>query len=154
MAITCSRCGSPNVKTFEMAYASHGGGDSHDYLRFIAFGPLVLFFRSRQNSVVERTSPPEKPFPVWAALLAILFLGTSAWFLTDYSSRGFSYGETRLAFWVSAVMLFVASAVIIWDLRRFNRAKKQYPELLDNWERSWICLQCGTTQEIPKLSRT
>lgn len=154
MAIECSRCGSPNIKTFEMAYAAHGGGNSEDsYLKFIAFGPLAVFFRSNQNSVVERTAPPEKPFPILAGLFVILFLGTSAWFLTNYSNRGFSYGETRLAFWVNAVMFFVACAVIIWDLRRFIRAKKQYPQLLDRWHQSWICLQCGTTQEIPKPAR-
>ena len=150
MAIACSRCGSPNVKTFEMAYASHGGGDSRDsYLKFIAFGPLSLFVRSNQNSVVERTSPPDKAFPAWAVLFAVLFLGSFAWLASDYLSRGFDYGETRTALWVTAVLFIVAFGVVIWDLVRFNRAKKQYPQLLDKWSHSWICLQCGTTREIP-----
>jgi hypothetical protein len=149
-AITCSRCGSPNVKTFEMAYASHGGGDSREsYLKFIAFGPLSLFIRSTQNSVIERTSPPEKPIPAWAFLFALLFLVTFAWLVTDYLSRGFDYRETWIALWVTAIAFIVASGVVIWDLARFNRAKKQYPQLLDRWSRSWICLQCGTTREIP-----
>lgn len=149
MAIACSRCGSPNIKTFEMAYASHGGGDSRDnYLKFIAFGPLSLLVRSNQNSVVERTSPPEKPFPAWAVLFAVLFLGSLAWLASDYLSRGVDYGETRIALRVTAVLFIVASSVVIWDLVRFNRAKKQYPELLGKWSRSWICLQCGTTREI------
>ena len=60
----CSRCGSHNVKTFEMAYASFNVGLSlRDALvRVLLLGPLGLLIKPRRNRVADITAPPQKPF--------------------------------------------------------------------------------------------
>ena len=133
-----------------MAYASYNAGDSSwdAVIKFLLLGPLGLLLRPGRNSVAETTAPPEKPFPLLAVVFGLLFFSTLVWLFSIYSRRGLSYPETQDALVVNALMLLVASAVISWDVVRCARAKKRYPELMDRWVHSWICLQCGTTYEV------
>ena len=151
----CSRCGSQNIKTFEMAHASYNIGISSwgRFVRLMIFGPLGLFIRPKRNSVVNTTSPPEKPFQVFAMLSILLFLGTLLWLANIYLRKGLDYGETLIALVVNAIMLVVVAAIVSWDLVRWKKARKKYPERLDKWTHSWICLQCGTTRDVPDLPR-
>ncbi|SRR5579885_1016821 len=146
----CSRCGSQNVKTFGMAYASYNAGDSSwdAVVKFLLLGPLGLLLRPGRNSVAETTAPPEKSFPLLAVIFGLLLFSTLIWLVSIYSRRGLSYPETQDALIVNAFVLLVASAVIVWDIVRYVRARREYPELMDRWIHSWICLQCGTTYEV------
>lgn len=146
----CSRCGSQNVKTFGMAYASHnvGVGSRHPAVKFLLFGPLGLLIKPGRDSVAGITAPPEKPFPLWSTAFSILLLSTLAWLVSIYLRRGLSYGETQTALAVNAVLLVVAAAVVGWEVTRCLKARRRYPELLERWNHSWICLQCGTIYEV------
>jgi hypothetical protein len=151
----CSRCGSQNMKTFEMAHASYNIGISSwgRFVKLMIFGPLGLFIRPKRNSVVNTTSPPEKPFPVFVILFSFLFLSTLLWLLSIYLRKGSDYGETQMALLVNAIMFVIFAAIVSWDLVRCTKARKKYPERLDKWTHSWICLQCGTTSEVRDLPR-
>jgi hypothetical protein len=146
----CSRCGSPNVKTFEMAHAPYDHGfHSWDALfRVLLLGPLGLLVKPRRNSVADMIAPPEKPFPVLAVVVGFVFICTLAWLSSVYQRRGLDYPETRDALLVNAVLLVITLAVVSQDLARFVKAKREFPKRLDTWAHSWICLQCGTTYEI------
>jgi hypothetical protein len=152
----CSRCGSQNVKTFEMAHASYNVGISawNRFVKLSLFGPLGLFMKPSQNSVARRTSPPVKPIPALALVLIFLFSSTLIWFLAAYKRNGLEGTETQTALIVNAIVFIVASIIVIWDVIRCVKAKKTYPERLDDWVHSWICLQCGTTYEVPNAART
>jgi hypothetical protein len=67
--------------------------------------------------------------------------------------RGLEYPETQTALWVNALMFVLASLIVTWDIIRCIKARKAYPESLDKWVHSWICLQCGKTYEIRDLPR-
>ena len=151
----CSRCGSQNMKTFEMAHASYNIGISSwgRFVRLMIFGPLGLFIRPKRNSVVNTTSQPEKPFPVFAILSILLFLGTLLWLTTIYLRKGSDYGETIIALVVNGIMLIIVFAIVCWNIVRCAKARKKYPERYDKWKHSWICLQCGTTCEVRDLPR-
>ncbi len=146
----CSRCGSHNVKTFEMAYASYNVGlSSRDALvRFLLLGPLGLLIKPQRNSVADITAPPKEPFPILSLVLCCVFFSTLAWLASIYQRRGLSYPETQDALMVNAVLLVITLAVVSWDVIRFVKARREYPERLDRWFHSWICLQCGTSYEV------
>jgi hypothetical protein len=151
----CLRCDSQGMKTFEMAHASYNVGISawDGLVKFMFLGPLGLLIRPKRNSIADLTSPPEKPFPLLALIFGFLFLSTLIWLVSIYLRRGLDYGETRDALLVNAVMFVIASILVTWDIIRCARARKKYPELLDKWIHSWICLQCGATYEIRDLPR-
>lgn len=149
----CSRCGSQNMKTFEMAHASYNVGISSvgRFARLMIYGPPGLFIRPKRNSVVNTISPPEKPFPVAAILISFLFLLTLLWLINIYLRKGSDYGETQIAMLVNGLMLIIVLAIVSWDIVRYTKAKKKYPERLAQWDHSWICLQCGRTCEVRDL---
>jgi hypothetical protein len=151
----CSRCGSQNIKTFEMAHASFNVGvSSWDSIgKILLLGPLGLMIKPGRNSVASITAPPEKPFPILGVVFGFLFLSTMVWLVSIYLRRGWDYRETQDALMFNAVMFVIASAVMGWDFIQCAVARKRYPELLDQWIHSWICLQCGTTYEVRKLPR-
>jgi hypothetical protein len=140
------------MKTFEMAHASYNVGvNSWDSIgKFMLLGPLGLLMKPNRNSVANSTAPPEKPFPILAVIFCFLFFSTLIWLVSIYQRRGLDYGETQNALVVSAIMFIIASVIVSWDMIRCAKARKKYPELLDNWIHSWICLQCGATYEIRK----
>lgn len=147
----CSRCGSQNIKTFEMAYASYNVG-INSWSRFpklALFGLPGLFMKPSQNTVARRTSPPEKPIPALALVFVFVFLLTLTWLIAIYVRKGFEDPETQTAFVVNAVVFVATSIVVIWDVKRSMKARKTYAERLDDWIHSWICLQCGTTYKLP-----
>jgi hypothetical protein len=143
----CSRCGSQNVKTFEMAHASYNVGISswNRLVRLVYFGPLTLLIKPTRNSVARITSPPEKPVPVLALVLAFLFLSTLIWLITAYRRDGLEDHETQTALIINALLFVVGLIVAIRDISRCIRARSQYSEKFDKWIHSWICLQCGAT---------
>lgn len=151
----CTRCGSQNVKTFEMAHASYNVGISSwgRFVRIIYFGPLTLLIKPTRNSVARTTSPPEKPVPVLALVFAFLFLSTLIWLTIAYRRDGLGDQETQTALVVNAILFVVGLIIAIWDISRCIRARDQYPEKFDEWIHSWICLQCGTTYKVPGAVR-
>jgi hypothetical protein len=150
----CSRCGSQNVKTFEMAYASYNVGISSwgRFVRLIYFGPLSLLIKPTRNSVVRTTSPPEKPVPVLALVFAFLFLSTLIWLIITYRRDRLGDHETQTALVINAMLFVVGLIIVIWDMSRCIRARSQYPKKLDEWIHSWICVQCGTTYKVPNVT--
>lgn len=132
-----------------MAYASHNVGVSSwdAVVKFLLLGPLGLLIRPGRNSVADITKPPAKPFPLWATAFSFLLLSTLVWLVSIYLRRGLGYGETQTALVVNAVLLVVTAAVVVWDISRCMKARRMYPELLDKWSHSWICMQCGTIYE-------
>lgn len=138
-----------------MAHASYNIGISSwgRFVKLVVFGPLGLFIKPKPNSVANTTSPPEKPFPAFALVFSFLFVSTLLWLMSIYLRKGSDYGETQIALLVNATMLVIVFAVVSWDLVRCTKARKKYPERLDRWIRSWICLQCGTTYEDPPTAR-
>lgn len=146
----CSRCGSHNVKTFEMAYASYSFGlTARDTLvRLLLLGPLGLLVKPRRNSVADITAPPEKPFPVLSLVIGFVFFSTLVWLFSIYRRRGTSYPETQDALIVNGVLLVITPVVVSMDIIRFVKARRAYPERLDKWVHSWICLQCGIRYEV------
>lgn len=152
----CSRCGSENVKTFEMAHSSYNVGISswNRFVRLIYFGPLSLFIKPTRNSVARTTSPPEKPVPVLALVFGFLFLSTLMWLIIAYRRDGLGDQETRTALVINVLLFVIGFIIAIWDISRCIRARRQYPERFDTWIHSWICLQCGTTYNIRDAART
>jgi hypothetical protein len=146
----CSRCGSQNMKTFQMAYASYDTGVNswESVVKFMLLGPLGLLIKPNRNSVASMTAQPEKPFPLLAVVFGFLFFSTLVWLISISLRRGLDYRETQDALIVNAIMFVIASVVMSWDIIRYRKARKKYPEMLDQWIHSWICLQCGTTYEI------
>src|ERR1051325_1970268 len=112
----CSRCGSQNVKTFEMAHASYNMGISSwsRFVRLVYFGPLSLLIKPTRNSVARITSPPAKPVPVLALVFAFLFLSTLMWLTIAYRSDGFEDHETQTALIINAILFIVGLIVAIW----------------------------------------
>jgi hypothetical protein len=149
----CSRCGSQNLKTFEMAHASYNVGISalNRFAKLSLFGPLGLFIKPSQNSVARRTSPPVKPLPTLALVFIFLFSATLLWFFAAYRRRGLQDAETQTALIVNGIFFVVVSITVIWDVIRYMKARQTYPERLDDWIHSWICLQCGATYRQPNL---
>ena len=149
----CSRCGSQNIKTFEMAHASYnvGIGSWNRFLRLSVFGPPGLFIKPTQNSVVRKTSPPGKPIPALALVSVFVFFSTLIWLLVAYRRDGFEDTETQTALVINVIVFIVTSIIVIWDIIRSVKARKNYPEKLDDWVHSWICLQCGTIYKLPDL---
>jgi|GEM_PF-6554860 len=147
----CSRCGSQNLKTFEMAHASYNIGINawNRFLKLALFGLPGLFMKPSQNTVARRTSPPDKPIPVFALVFVFVFLLALTWLIAVYIREGFEDPETQTAFVVNGVGFVVATIVAIWDVNRAIRARRVYAERLDDWIHSWICLQCGTTYKLP-----
>lgn len=152
----CSRCGSQNIKTFEMAHASYNAGISSwgRFAKLFFLGPGALFIRPRQNSVAQRTAPPAKPFPVLVPVFVFLFSATLIWLGSVYFRKGFEYRESQTALLINALLFVIGLIVVIWDISRYIRARTQYPEKLDEWTHSWICLQCGITYRMPDVART
>lgn len=152
----CTRCGSQNVKTFEMAHASYNVGISSwsRFVRLIYFGTLTLLIKPTRNSVARTTSPPEKPIPVLALVFAFLFLSTLMWLIIAYRRDGLGDQETQTALVINALLFVVGLIIAIWDISRCIRARRQYPEKFDEWIHSWICLQCGTRYKVPDVVRT
>lgn len=152
----CSRCGSHNVKTFEMAQASYNVGINswNSFVKLWFFGPPGLFIKPTQNSVARRTSPPVKPIPGLALVFLFLFSSTLIWFIAAFMRDGFEDTETQTALIVNAVVLIVGSIIVIWDITRCVKARRNYAEKLNDWIHSWICLQCGTTYKLPNLPAT
>ena len=149
----CSRCGSQNIKTFEMAHALYnvGGGASN---RFRRYGPLGLYIKPSQNSVARRTSPPEKPIPAFALTSVFVFAGTLLWLLKAYRRDGFEDPETQTALIINVIVFIITFIVVVWDVIRSMKARRDYPERFDDWVHSWICLQCGTTYKLPDPAGT
>jgi hypothetical protein len=145
----CSHCGAQNIKTFEMAHVSYNVGiSSWDTIaKLLLLGPLGLLIKPKRNSVADITAPPTKPFPLLAVIFCFLFLSTLIWLVSIYWRRGLSYGETQDALLVNAILFVIASVGVSWDIIRFVKARKKYPEMLDLWGHSWICLQCGKRYE-------
>ena len=152
----CTRCGSQNVKTFEMAHASYNVGVSSwgRVDRLVYFGPLSLLIKPTRNSVALTTSPPEKPIPVLALVAAFLFFLTLIWLVIAFRRDGFEDHETQTALVINAILFVVGLVVAIWDISRCIRARGQYAEKFDEWIQSWICLQCGTTYHGSDAART
>ena len=152
----CTRCGSQNVKTFEMAHASYNVGISswNRFVRLIYFGPFSLLIKPTKNSVARTTSPPEKPAPVLALVFAFLFLSTLIWLIIAYRREGLGDPETQTALIINALLFMVGLIIAIWDISRCIRARSQYPEKFDEWIHSWICLQCGTMYKVLDPTRT
>ena len=152
----CSRCGSQNVKTFEMAHASYNLGISSwgGFVRLVYFGPLSLLIKPTRTSVARITSPPEKPVPVLALVLAFLFLSTLIWLIVAYRRDGLGDHETQTALVINALLFVVGLMIAIWHISRCIGARGQYREKIDEWIHSWICLQCGTTYKVPNATGT
>lgn len=149
----CSRCGSHNIKTFQMAHASYNVGINSwgRLVRILFFGPLGLLIKPGRNSVARTTARPETPLPFLALLFSLLFLGALTWLASIYLRDGLEDAEAQTALLVNVVLFVVAAIIATWDVNRWIRAKRRYPEMLDNWIHSWICLQCGTTYKLPEL---
>src|ERR1041384_1822775 len=111
----CSRCGSQNVKTFEMAHASYnvGIGSWGRFVRLIYFGPLTFLIKPTRNSVARTTSPPEKPIPLLALLFAFLFLSTLIWLFIAYGRDGLQDHETQTALVINALVFVVGLIIAI-----------------------------------------
>ena len=152
----CSRCGSHNIQTFQMAHASNNVGINSwgRVVKLALFGPLGLFMKHNRNSLARATSPPEKPFPVLALVVTFLFLCTLIWLVNVYLRDGLGDGETQTALLVNVVLFAVTAIIVLWDVNRCIKAKRKYPERFDNWIHSWICLQCGTTYKLIDVSAT
>lgn len=86
----CSRCGSQNIKTFEMAHASYNVGSSSwdSVVKFSLLGPLGLLIKPNRNSVAHKTAPPENTFPILAVVFCFLFFSTLIWLINIYQRRG------------------------------------------------------------------
>jgi hypothetical protein len=133
-----------------MAYASYSFGlTARDTLvRLLLLGPLGLLVKPRRNSVADITAPPEKPFPVLSLVIGFVFFSTLVWLFSIYRRRGTSYPETQDALIVNGVLLVITPVVVSMDIIRFVKARRAYPERLDKWVHSWICLQCGIRYEV------
>jgi hypothetical protein len=133
-----------------MAHASYNVGlSSRDTLvRLLLLGPLGLLIKPRRNSVADLTAPPEKPFPILSLVLGFVCFSTLVWLVNIYRRRGLSYPETQDALIVNGVLLVITLAVVSVEVIRLVKARREYPERLDKWVHSWICLQCGTMYEV------
>jgi hypothetical protein len=133
-----------------MAYASYSFGlTARDTLvRLLLLGPLGLLVKPRRNSVADITAPPEKPFPVLSLVIGFVFFSTLVWLFSIYRRRGPSYPETQDALIVNGMLLVITLVVVSMDIIRFVKARRAYPERLDKWVHSWICLQCGIRYEV------
>lgn len=149
----CSRCGSHNTQTFRMAHASNSMGiNSWDrFVKVLLFGPVGFFIKPRRNSLADITAPPEKPLPVLGLAFVIWFLLSLLWLMSVYRRDGFEDSETQTALIVNFVLFIVAAIILIWDVNRFISARRKYPEMLEDWSHSWICLRCGSTYKLPDL---
>ncbi len=149
----CSRCGSQNIQTFQMAHASHNVGINswNRFTKLWFFGPVGLFIKPNRNSLAYTTSPPEKPFPVLGVAFVVLFLLGLVWLMNVYQRDGLGDGETQTALIVNFVLFVVAAIILIWDSNRCIKARRKYPEMFDDWSHSWICLRCGSTYKLPDL---
>jgi transposase-like protein len=152
----CPRCGSQNVKTFEMTHASYNVGISSwtRFVRLMYFGPLTLLIKPTRNTVARTTSPPEKPIPVLALVFAFLFLSTLIWLIIAYRRDGLEDHETQTALVINAILFVVGLIIAVWDISRCIRVRSRYPQRFDEWIHSWICLQCGRTYKVPNATRT
>lgn len=150
--MNCPRCGSTNMKTFEMAYALSPASSIrswHPVFKFWLFGPLGFLFRRDPNSLTEITAPPSKPFPTWTAIFSVLLMLSILLLVAKASSRGLDYRETQNYMISSTVLLVLTLAALALEVPRYVQAKRRYPHAMEEWKNSLICMQCGNRQVLP-----
>lgn len=139
MPISCPRCGSDQVRSFEAVYS---GGTSTFSARSRGSHDLVGYVDTSGQSSTEQAklcTPPQK-LQTFKVGCGIPFLGLILGFLLQVMK----VGEVVLG-----VVLLGSLALGIWFIQhavRFN--SKVYPGLLAAWQRKWLCQSCHHQFEI------
>lgn len=131
----CPQCGGGQTMKVSVAHAqgtSTGifGGLSHAAGQTGTFGGAVV----NQTALAKQLSPPAKP---GIGCGSVGCLSVFCYWL-------FMVGVTKSAGWFAFIMAVVGPILVI-KLAQQNRAKQMpdYERARDEWERNWVCLQCG-----------
>lgn len=131
----CPQCGGSQTMKVTVAHAqgtstSIFGGLSQTGGHTGTFGGAVV----NQTALAKQLSPPTKPgIGCWS-------VGILAYVCFQLLMSGATGGMG----WLVGLALVATPISIVW-LVKHNRAKQmpEYERALAEWERSWVCLQCG-----------
>lgn len=132
----CPKCGSTRVERMKTIYNSGTMG-----LNAIAKSDDIFDNSSAKitgtykSKLAESVAPPEpkKYLPTWKIVLFV-FLGLPyiIFFMIEPT-------------FMNSVMSAIAILLLGWSFKSVNHYNNTvYPELMKNWENSWVCLDCDT----------
>ena len=142
MRLACPKCSSDNVQALHLVYesgVSHMHGESSTSGIGLDAGGLgvgVASSRStgvQKSALAERHAPPEKKSFNEEAVAVVLLLVIVVVAIASSA-------------WVWALVGLGSGVVFVLLIRRdmrFNR--EEYPLLLEQWRRSFLCFRCGST---------
>ena len=149
MSHTCPKCNSDQIQTFRMAF--EGGtstGVSHTTGVGVGVGSgggLGLGIGGAKTTstnmslTAQKVAPPEKMSLKW--MLGIAIFG----FLAIYSSSDVR-GSNKFVMILFGLGALGFGSYKAYQIFQWNRQK--HPELMAQWERSWLCHKCGNTFEL------
>lgn len=134
--ICCPECGSDNVQRYSVAYQS-GVSDVTSNTVGVGFNGKVGVGAAQTNSVsvsamAASTAPPEKK-SVIKTFLIFGFLSVILQVLIKEILPNF------LGF--ISIVAYLLGPYMAYSNYKWNN--EVWPELRDEWERSWVCLKCN-----------
>lgn len=138
----CSKCGSENTQSFEMAY--HGGTNQNNFsgsgYSFHAGNVNVSGTSYNQSSLAAITSPPKSPNPFLLAIILTFVIPiisfvplVLAYFISPF----------KFALYIIIDIGLIVGAYVFCGIFLSPPAWAKYKERTAQWNRSWICLRCG-----------
>lgn len=131
--INCPNCESGNVQSYQVAFES-GLSDVNTKSSGFSFGGAGLNFGSgktkgtSQTAMSQKTAPPRK-----FSYIRPFIIGLIVAFVTSFFIR-------EPAFLPNIVFVAVTGGLVY---RAYSFNSKQWPELRQAWEKSFICHKCG-----------
>lgn len=138
----CDRCGTTNIVAAAVVYQQ----GTRTYSGVFSSG-----VSQSQEALVA--GPPNqrryrRPFLTWGiAVCFAFFWGFAGLSRMTIHPNSASLGNAVAIFLIAGVLFVVGLLLSIHRVARYNR--EVYPQLLRNWEHTFICRRCGRSLVIP-----
>jgi len=147
MSISCPYCETDSVQSLAMAYQSglsHVSSKSKGTGAGTSGGHALVFSQDSassgisQTALSQRAAPPEK-----RSYLAIILLCAGLYLALGISGLLVSIFSETIGSWMKTGGLICLLSMPVPLFFAFRFSGTQYPALLTQWNRTFICLKCG-----------
>lgn len=147
-AYKCARCHSSKLKKLSLLYLEGTATRNSFILGFYRSfkGSFVAStFGRRQSLLAQRSAPPRKKSLLIFGLLWLVICSAAALVALVATS---SSGEEVLQ-WIAVLWIALLVGGIVWRSRNIATYNtKVLPRIHAQWERSYLCMQCGRVNVI------
>lgn len=131
MSSTCPACNDENVRRLSAAYGGGGSGLKEEPAGDRAGSDGAA---NPPKALPRGAAPPAK-----ASYLRILIVWLIAIVAAPFVVLTLQMSESAGRYISYGISILTAYAL----LRAYSYNKTQWPQLLERWEHSWVCLHCG-----------